>query len=421
MTSMPDAHASARSTVGQARVRVCLGAVVALMLTTLAEARTDGLTPPDQPPSWELAVTLALEDRFAVAVSTALLVDPNDAAREATHAATAHADRARRARDAASRRTAVRRIEGGVFLTSAILVSQSARTGDSQVLRAHANTFVPQLKALVETCGRLDREDRRRCERFSRWSRLALGQYLLNARRFPELDAWLKRTPLPDDDATAQFQALMLRGLAQEAIGRSIVSATFGSSGLQGQLPTAGGGSLTELVDVFSPGRVPNRSGAAREARRKAVALFRRALEIDATHEEARLHLGRTLIDIEAYDEARQELQPLVDVACRTTTCGLALLFTGQAHELQGQLDDASRAYSEASASTRTRQSALLALVGLALRRGRPEAAAALTTQFAVSAPMGSSPLADAWVLHLGGRRLDVEVVLAPLRKELQP
>jgi len=109
-------------------------------------------------------------------------------------------------------------------------------------------------------------------------------------------------------------------------------------------------------------------------------------------------------------------LTPLASDRCSAVACGLAWLFIGEAREAGSTPAQAAAAYSRAAALLGTRQSALLALMNLAVRRGDVTAAYNLTAQLSVSSPLSSVEAADAWSVYVGGRRLDGEAVLAPLR-----
>ena len=153
----------------------------------------------------------------------------------------------------------------------------------------------------------------------------------------------------------------------------------------------------------------------------RATTWYRRALAATPAHREARLHLGRVLLERQQPQEAVRTLASLTRAPCLDAWCGQALLFIGEAHEAMAAPARAADSYARASSAVAVRQSAIVALMHLALRRGDVPAAHALTGQFISTAPLARLDAPDAWAIYIAGRRLDAEAVLAPLRRASLP
>ena len=153
----------------------------------------------------------------------------------------------------------------------------------------------------------------------------------------------------------------------------------------------------------------------------EAQRAYRRALEAVSSHQEARLHLGRVELERKRPADAIRMLANLRVTPCRAVLCGLAWLFTGESHEATGDWGAASTAYAQASTVQALRQSALVALMQVALRRDAPRQAFELTKQFTSGSPLTRVDGPDAWSEYLTGRRADCDAVLVPLREALLP
>jgi lipopolysaccharide biosynthesis regulator YciM len=187
-----------------------------------------------------------------------------------------------------------------------------------------------------------------------------------------------------------------------------VVPEAVGAQGAIGSGSAAGG--VTERVD---------RAVLARRYWASAARWYERVLDVRPSHPEARLRLARTWLDRGEPDRALTMLAPLVTQPCTSSVCALAVLFMGEAPERSGDVSRAAEAYRTASADARTRQSAVLALLGLSLRSDSEQALGLARTFARRSSPTVELP--DAWAVYVGGRRDAVESVLGPLRRGLRP
>jgi hypothetical protein len=250
--------------------------------------------------------------------------------------------------------------------------------------------------------GPATREDERaRLQRFRTWWRIGVLQYLLNTGRYRDFARQADRVPLADADQAMRAEFHFLCGMVREHASRSV-------PGPEQSRDTDRGMPSSRLRRVARA-----QDDAARE--------YGRALAAVATHVEARLHLGRVQLERKRPDDAIATLAALLTPTCATTACALAALFTGEAHEARGEFDRAGAAYARASSRQDVRQSALVALMQLAIRRGRARSGAHLLGQFTDGAPLSRHDDPDAWSAYLGGRRQDIVAVLGPLREALLP
>lgn len=124
---------------------------------------------------------------------------------------------------------------------------------------------------------------------------------------------------------------------------------------------------------VFSPS-----VKSAEDERRNAEQAFRRAVEVDPSHFEARLHLSHVLTSDGRYDEAARELSVVLAAARAPWHRYFAFLFLGRAEEGRGRPADARAAYTEASRLFPRAQAPRLAISQIALRDGDRASATAL-------------------------------------------
>jgi tetratricopeptide (TPR) repeat protein len=111
---------------------------------------------------------------------------------------------------------------------------------------------------------------------------------------------------------------------------------------------------------------VPDEQAELNEAER----LFRRVLQIDPAHVEARLHLGRVLGRMGRHELAARELREVARATVNPLTLYFARLFLGAEALALGDADEARDAYQGAAALYPHAQSPRLALSALAARAG---------------------------------------------------
>lgn len=120
---------------------------------------------------------------------------------------------------------------------------------------------------------------------------------------------------------------------------------------------------------------------------RQAEALFRRALDRQSDHVEARLRLGRALLIRGRFQDAVQELRRAHAAAPDDLMKYYAAMFLGAAEEALGNVDSAADLYTRASALYPNAQSPHVAQSALARRRGdRAAAMAAMERVFELAA-----------------------------------
>jgi tetratricopeptide (TPR) repeat protein len=301
-----------------------------------------------------------------------------------------------------TRRLAVRRAQASAALLVETLVRLSAGArllGDLSGLEEAASDAWDWL-ADVDQLGLQD-ADRERLRDFRQWWQVALLQYLLDARRdvaFQQLRDRIRPAGAPP---ALQAEYHLLVGMHEESRSRLVV----------GTAPRRPGDR-----DMSMGGRSESRLRVLTLSLDTAERAYRKALEAVPDHEEARLHFGRVAVDRKHPKEALTRLAPLLRSPCTTVTCGLAALFTGEAHEQLGALDEATRAYAQASSVADVRQSALLALMQASIRRGELTSGARLSVHFAADTPLGRARDRDAWNVYLAGQRPDAEPLLQSLR-----
>lgn len=362
--------------------------------------------------TWELVIDAYLEGRDGDAARL-LEIEPDEAARLAHEALEVWTERARstgpQARD--ERRLTLRRLQASALLPLEVLLPVSSRMASGEALAPLERVARDAWERLAEfdTPG-LDlpgdperpkrAEQRLRFERFRvRWQ-VAFLQLQVNLGRITEARALAPRIKLSKGDPSAA-QVYFLRGLAEEAAARLVDDSTL-TRRTASNMPTP-------------------RLRALEERLARAADWYRRALGAQSTFDEARLRLGRVRLEAGEPRQAIETLAGLMAPMCTSARCGLAWLFAAEAYEAQRHWGDAASAYARASSVLEVRQSALMALTQLALRRGDTRQAAELTSQFRASAPLARLDRPDAWTLHLASRRQDSEAVLAPTREAVVP
>lgn len=394
--------------------RTCLAWVAALLLPAAWTGAQPAAAP--TPVTWEFVVDAYLEGRLDEAARL-IELSGDEAARQARLALDAWMAQARelgdsgpRARDI--RRDIVRRVQASAVLPLEVLVRVSSRAPVSESLAPLEQVAGDAWERLADfedlrldlpgdSQRRAREQVRDRLQRFrGRWQ-VAYVQFLVNAGRHQQADQLIARVRLRPGEAGAQAELWFLKGLIEEFAGRMADNATARSTSWS-TMPTS-------------------RLRGFRTRMDEAHRAYRRALEAVPGHEEARLHLGRVELERKRPSEAIRALANLRVTPCRTEFCGLAWLFTGESHEATGNWGAASAAYAQASTVQALRQSALVGLIQLALRRDNSTQAFDLTTQFTEASPLAALERPDAWSDYLTGRRADADAVLVPLREALLP
>lgn len=317
--------------------------------------------------------------------------------------------------ETSERRLAVRRLQGAVLVPLEALLPLSARVADDP-------RFTPLeqvLRQAIDAVAVVERSDEPELAAFRAWAEVGVMQFLLNTGRLGELERFGQALRLPGGLPDLQAEHDLLRGLVRERTARIVTGA---SSGGQTFVVPEAGGAQGQIREGSAAGGVTVRVDRAVLARRywaSAARWYQRVLDIRPAHAEARLRLARTWLDRRQPARALTMLAPLTTKPCASTACALAVLFAGEAHERIGDVSRAAASYRDASADARTRQSAVLALLGLSLR-GDGQGGLALARTFSPpSSSLGDVP--DAWGVYVGGRREDVAAVLGPLRRGLLP
>jgi hypothetical protein len=157
--------------------------------------------------------------------------------------------------------------------------------------------------------------------------------------------------------------------------------------------------------------------GSARGELRQAEGFFRRALEIEPGHVEARLRHGRVLGSLGRHLEAAGELRQVVAVAPADPLLRYyAELFLGGEEEEIGQRDAARVAFEHAAALYPAAQSPLLAISRLERSYGnRPGALRALEQVFAL--PSDANARDDPWWTYHVAQARNADALLDELRR----
>ena len=131
-----------------------------------------------------------------------------------------------------------------------------------------------------------------------------------------------------------------------------------------------------------------------------AERFFRRALELDPAHQEARLRLGWVLGQLERHEQAAAELRQVTDDVDHVALRYYTALFLGREEELLGHRDAARAAYERAAAIFPLAQSPYIALSHLARESGDRDAALA-SVRRVLELPVDEVDRRDPfWVYH---------------------
>jgi tetratricopeptide (TPR) repeat protein len=152
------------------------------------------------------------------------------------------------------------------------------------------------------------------------------------------------------------------------------------------------------------------------EARRA----FEGAVAADPAMTDARLHLGRTLLYLERFEDARKALEVVAAQAgTKAETLYLARLFLGRVHESRGRLEAAVAEYEAAVSLDPSAQSAAVALSYAQQARG--EAAEARTVLERGLEEAKQRRLPDPFWAYPLGRAAEHKEMFARLRREASP
>ena len=299
------------------------------------------------------------------------------------------------------RTRAVRRLQGAVLVPLESLLPLSARVADDA-------RFVPledALRQAIEATVLPERSADPALTEFRARAQVGLMQFLINSGQLEAAERLGQAMRLPERNPDLRAEHDLLRGILRERTARLVTGA--GTPGVPRDGGAAGGVSVRT-----------DRAVVARRYWTSAARWYAEVLEARPGHVEAGLRLARTWLDRDQPERALALLAPLISRPCASTVCALAVLFTGEAHERRADLTSAAEAYRDASADPRTRQSAVLALLGLSLQGDGQDALAVART---VAHATSTDQPPDAWGVYVGGRREDAEAVLAPLRRGLRP
>ncbi|BCS32666.1 hypothetical protein TBR22_A18800 [Luteitalea sp. TBR-22] len=303
------------------------------------------------------------------------------------------------------RRLAIRRVQAAALLPLEILSLLSTRMRLLPPMKAYETAAMEAWKQLgdddLTDPLRSGAEERARQRRFRTWWQIAYLQFLMNNARYGDFKAHAQQVRLAEGDVAPRVEVFLLRGMVEESIAR---------------LPAAE--AVRRDNEEIEPESRLRRMTRTLE---DAAGWYRRVLANAPAHLEATLHLGRVLVDLKQPQEALRTLQPLLTSPYGTTHCALASLFAGEAHEMLRANDDAAMAYAHAASLSDVRQSALVALMQLAVRAGDVATGARLIGHFAERTPLAALDGPDAWSVYLRGRRQNVNAVLRPLREAMVP
>ena len=144
---------------------------------------------------------------------------------------------------------------------------------------------------------------------------------------------------------------------------------------------------------------VQHRDSDAARARKDAVKAFRDALAVDPLTHEARLRLGKLLLDTNRATEAEPLLAEVDAKATTERQRYLARLFLGRAAERNGRSEDAIRWYRRALEAWPDSQAARLALAHALEKSSGPGAAREVVGALLDPTPRPAEP-SDPWFLY---------------------
>jgi tetratricopeptide (TPR) repeat protein len=219
--------------------------------------------------------------------------------------------------------------------------------------------------------------------------------------------------PAPSSDATARqwYQAVAMvfesRTLWSESVphlerGRQIFSRDPSILAASGRVHEA---FAAPRVQSFAqaasqPGHPATEVGSVRSNLRRAEDFFRRAVDIDGTFAEARVHLGRVVGLEGRHEEAATELRKATTLASDSLTRYYAWLFLGAEEQSLQHGDRARESFDSAAALFPRAQSPRLALSQLARRHG-DRAGALRAIQRVLTLPADDGRHDDPWWTYL--------------------
>jgi tetratricopeptide (TPR) repeat protein len=229
----------------------------------------------------------------------------------------------------------------------------------------------------------------------------ATTAFMLNQRLYGEVVGHLQRAAaVLDDDALILYD----RGCFSEIQGMPVSQVLLSDEDLLAlRAHHAGSRPPVEASPVSMQLGIPPPDVANEEAER----LLRRALRADASLVEARVRLGRLLIERKRHEEAVTELDAALAAKPEDLVAFYAHLFAGRAAQALGRLDDAAGHYRDAVVLFPGAQSARLASSQVALL-GADVAAALEPIAHLDTSSSASDPW---WRYHLAAGR-DVDDIL---------
>lgn len=349
---------------------------------------------------WERAADRYLEGDRTGAGTTLLKTAPTDLTRAATGAYERW--RLPSGADDDARRAVIARLQASAVLPVDVLLAGRGRTLSVDHERALEDVSRDAWRRLAAFEDERGGQHAERVRRFRLCWRLAMLQHALASGQFAQVTRDANALRLPDEMAEARAAHALLRGVAIETRARLADEAPTGSS-------------------AAAMRRVPQspRLSPMLVAMDEAGAAYRRALDLVPGDRELTLRLARVALERQRLDDVERQLTPLLQPACRETTCGLAHLFMGEVHEARRNLDLAAGAYARASSVPAVRPAALIAMVQTSLRRGNPSGAYELTRQFASPAMLVPGQTPDAWSDYVSGRLIEGDRIISRLFAEI--
>jgi tetratricopeptide (TPR) repeat protein len=163
----------------------------------------------------------------------------------------------------------------------------------------------------------------------------------------------------------------------------------------------AAGFAYMNARDLSVEGR--SKDALVRQCRQRAEGHFRRALALRPDMLEARLRLGRVVMEQERTAEAEAELRTVLERSTDPRTMYLALLFLGEAAEKDHRLQEATALYRRAVDVKPDCQAARVALAYASEREGRLDAARLVLTPLLDRSGTRTIP-ADDWTSYPSGQ-----------------